>query len=434
MLASLVEESCGMNHADIFSSITSGVAPPQVLQAATGTPPPPILELAPPPVRDIQWDPTDKKGDPKPGFSNAQNFLESEFDGKSVWFNVLNQMIEVESLPINEKTIGEYLIRLERVSGKTGWKREHIEIALSAISEKRPKYDPIVEYLRKATWDGVPRISTLVGEVLKVEEASQIHTRYLECFLIGAVSRAINPGSKVDTALILQGPQGAGKSTFFRQLVPDEKWFADDIPDISNKDSALYLRTSWIVEWSELSSIQRASSEFVKGFLSRTKDKFRPPYAREMVEQPRRAVICGSTNNDEFLMDSTGNRRFMVIPVQAVDKAKLIELRDQIWAEALSLYEKKTAWWLTDAEQQQQATENEAHASHDPWEAMVAEWLKRAKLQTGPLGGWQVSCDEILLDCINLEVEKWTLSIKNRIYCQRTPKVIRFRTPLEGPK
>lgn len=406
-----------MNHLDIFDSIKTGVAPPELQQLATGKSGSAIQEKAPlQSSGQIEWDPTDRQGSPKPGFSNAQKFLEAEFVGKKVRFNRLTQHLEVDSKPVQEKEIANYLIRLERESGKTGWKHDHLQTALTAISQNCPSYDPVVDFLSQLQWDGISRISSLIGDVLKVDDASPVFARYMECFLIGAVARAFIPGSKVDTALILQGPQGVGKSSCFRLLVPVEKWFSDDMPDISNKDSALYLGSCWIVEWSELSSIQRASKEMIKSFLSRSNDKFRPPYAREMREQPRRAVLCGSTNSDEFLQDSTGSRRFMVIPVQAVDTAKLVEFRDQIWAEAVALYKQGKEWWLTNSELQAQKEENEAHVSRDPWEPRIADWLVPENLASAPTDGWEVSADQILGVGLGIEIGKWTKSMKNRVY------------------
>ncbi len=193
----------------------------------------------------------------------------------------------------------------------------------------------------------------------------------LRRFLVAAVRRIMHPGTKVDTMLVLAGPQGVGKSTFVRALF-GEDWTAEDLPDLASKDAVVALAGNWAVEIAELDKIMRTEAETAKAFLSRCVDKYRPPYGRAQVERPRDNVFVGTTNRDDILRDATGSRRYWIVEVKSVDLAWLRANRESLWAAAVDLVRRGEQHWLTADEDAARETRSKDWEERDPWhEAIV---------------------------------------------------------------
>jgi len=197
-------------------------------------------------------------------------------------------------------------------------------------------------------------------------------------WLISAVARALQPGCQADHVLILEGAQGAGKSTAIRKLCHDI-YFGDTLPRLDTKDANDYVRGKWIIELAELSSVSKTEVEHVKAFITRTEEKFRPAYGRAEITYQRRCVFIGTTNRTDYLRDETGNRRFWPIKLEAVDVAAIQKDRDKIWAAAKALYDAGEQWWLTDAEALLAEAQQERRTAVDPLYDEVAEWLSSTK-------------------------------------------------------
>ena len=224
--------------------------------------------------------------------------------------------------------------------------------AAFVVGEQR-QYDPLKEYLQGVQWDGTPRLDNM----LKTYFAAEGHSKYL-CevgarWMISAVARGLKPGTKADHVLVLEGAQGALKSSALAVLAVREDWFSDDLPSFKTKDGQLALQGRWIIEVSELEAMNRSEIGNIKEFLSRRVDKFRPPYGRAVQDFPRRCVLGGSWNPDGagWIKDSTGGRRFW--PVQVSGKICIADLnrdRDQLWAEAVRRFKAGEIWWIEDEE------------------------------------------------------------------------------------
>lgn len=205
---------------------------------------------------------------------------------------------------------------------------------------------PVREYLNSLTWDGVRRVDTLLIDYFGAEDT--VYTREaIAKTLLAAVARVYRPGTKFDNVLILKGKQGTGKSTFVRILASD-KWFSDSLTRFDGKEASELLESKWLIELGELKGLYRKEIEQAKQFFSKTSDQYRAAYARHPEEHPRQCVFIGTTNNETFLTDRTGNRRFWPVglgttaPTKDVFKELALE-RDQIWAEVKARYDSLTA-------------------------------------------------------------------------------------------
>ena len=213
-------------------------------------------------------------------------------------------------------------------------------------------FHPIREYLDGVSWDGVPRVDTLFIDYLGADD--DIYSREVaRLMLVAAVTRVFEPGAKFDTAVILEGAQGTGKSTFIRVL--GVRWSSELEGDFHDgKEMVEKIQGGWIIELPEMSGFNRSDVQSIKAFISRPTDKVRLAYEARASEFPRQCVLIGSTNDtSDYLRDPTGGRRFLPIAchAQSIDNAKLRRNVDQIWAEARAMYaEMRRATPLSDGD------------------------------------------------------------------------------------
>jgi putative DNA primase/helicase len=246
--------------------------------------------------------------------------------------------------------------------------------AVSMIARENA-YHPVRDYLAKLQWDGTPRLAGFLPTYFGAPDND--YTRGVgRRWMISCVARIVRPGCQVDCTMLLIGPQGSGKTTAFRNLVPEPNWYADSGIDIANKDSFINLRSVWIYGLDELESLKRGQLARWKNFLTATRDHYRPPYGRCSQDFPRHTVFCGTTNEPEFLEDRTGNRRFWPVQVGTVDMGAISRDRDQLWAEAMALYERGEKWHVDTPEFRALCeAEQEERVHEDPWAQIVGPWL-----------------------------------------------------------
>lgn len=237
------------------------------------------------------------------------------------------------------------------------------------------QFNPVVDYLASLKWDGVLRINTWASTFLGAPD-DPLTREFGRLMLIAAVRRARAPGTKFDEIVVLEGPQGLGKSTALRILAGDENFSDQEILTASVKEQQEAFQGVWIHEIGELAGIRRVDIERIKQFCSRTEDRARPAYGRFRVDMKRRGIFVGTTNDSMYLQDETGNRRFWPIECRSINLEGLRQWRDQLWAEA--------AYWetqgvsITLAEQYRgMATERqEARLEGDPWVEILSVALK----------------------------------------------------------
>jgi putative DNA primase/helicase len=194
-------------------------------------------------------------------------------------------------------------------------------------------FHPVRDYLTALRWDGTPRCSTWLNVylgVLSSAYAAAVGERWLR----SAVARVMKPGCKADCCLILEGDQGIKKSTALQKMT--EPWFTDEISELGTKDSALQTRGVWVIEIAELDAMKRPDVTRIKSFMSRSVDRFRPPYGRHLIQSPRQCVFAGSVNPGFYLRDETGGRRFWPVRCGQILIDELVRDRNQLWAEAFA--------------------------------------------------------------------------------------------------
>lgn len=238
-------------------------------------------------------------------------------------------------------------------------------------------YHPITKYLNNLVWDGEPRAESLFIDYLGAEDS--VYTRTVtKKWMTAAVARVMTPGCKFDNLVVLVGAQGIGKSYLGNKL--GKGWFSDTFGTVQGKDAYDQLKGNWIIEIGELSAMKRAEVESVKQFLSKRVDDYRAAYDRHNKANLRQCVFYGTTNDDSFLRDQTGNRRFW--PIEVVkDRAKYDvfslddKTMDQMWAEAVTWFKAGESLYL-DAKTNELATkEQEKFMTIDPRQGMVEDYL-----------------------------------------------------------
>lgn len=252
-----------------------------------------------------------------------------------------------------------------------------IEDAMDLVFDKN-SHHPVQEYLKSVTWDGVPRVETLLIDYFGAED--NVYTREaMKVTLVGAVSRVMRPGCKFDTVLVLVGGQGIGKSTFIRNLGRD--WYSDTLMSVSGKEAFEQIQGVWLMEMAELSSLKKADMEASKHFISKQDDIFRPAYARTTETFKRQCIFIGSTNEWEFLRDSTGNRRFLPIAINANNATKSVftDMSDaevaQIWAEAFQMFRKGAKTYLSGEAEGLAMSTQRKHLAEDDRRGILLDFL-----------------------------------------------------------
>lgn len=284
-----------------------------------------------------------KEGAYKNTAYNIDLILSHGFNGVTLFhYNEFTQSVLYKSAPpwgdvsdigreINDVDLTRIRIWLSRFYG--------IECGIGQIDEVvtviavRNSYHPIKEYINGLTWDKKPRLDTWLFDYLGAEGDPAYVSAVGRKVLCAAVARVFNAGCKFDYMMILEGRQGSGKSSCV-EILASKKYFSDSLGDVTNKDILEVTRGKWFIEVSELSAMNRAGANEMKDFLSKTHDTHRKAFARKAITVPRQFILIGTTNDEEYLKDPTGGRRFWPVRVGNTKFKELERDRDQLIAEA----------------------------------------------------------------------------------------------------
>lgn len=328
------------------------------------------------------------KGVAKPGVTkNWALFLENHPDMAGVFgwdsFKLRTMLVrrppwergdgEWTARAIQDRDYSEAVMWLES-RGMTP-KASNIAAVIQTVAE-HAAFDPLRDYLNGLVWDRKPRVAKWLSYYLGVEHCDYAET-VGRCWLVSSVARGLRPGCKVDTMPILEGPQGALKSTAIRKLYGD-RFFTDGLSDIGSKDAKMEMQGVWGLEVAEMQKFNAAETNEVKKFLTQQTDRFRPPYGRSVIEAPRRVVLCGTINpeGNAYLRDPTGARRFWPVVVGKLDLDAIEADRDQLWAEAVTMFKAGEKWWVQDEHLEVVKAEQEKRTDVDVWLDIIAPFLK----------------------------------------------------------
>jgi predicted P-loop ATPase len=280
---------------------------------------------------------------------------------------------------------------------------EQVANAVPAVALEH-RVHPLKERLVALKWDRGARLDTWLPTYLGAPDTA--YTRDIGAkWMISAVARIMQPGCKADHVLVLEGVQGARKSTAVRTL--SYGYFTDEIADLGSKDAAMQLHGVWIVEFAELDAIGRADVSRQKQFVTKTFDRYRAPYGRHVADHPRQCVFVGTVNKGDYLKDETGGRRWWPVACGKIDLAALDRDRDQIWAEAMSRFEKGDPWWLASGEATARAEEEQANRYQgDAWDSTIEEYVD---------GEPSATIEDILQQGFNIAKKDWGQPEQNRV-------------------
>jgi putative DNA primase/helicase len=287
----------------------------------------------------------DKKGNYHPTIDNIMLILANDpkLKGKLVYSSFDKREIAVGHLPWrrvtrstknltdrDESGMRHYLEKVYGIVGTAkildGWS---LAIAKNTVH-------PVKEYLGRLVWDGVPRVEELFIRYLGADDNVYVRAVTRKS-LVAAVARIYRPGIKFDNVLTFVGAQGIGKSELINRLGGD--WYSDSFGGIGTKEAFESIQGVWLVEIAELAGLRRAEVDSIKHFISKQADYYRVPYGKRIENFPRQCVFFATTNDDDFLKDQTGNRRWWVVKTMVPESCVEVEVVSRVWNEVLGIYD-----------------------------------------------------------------------------------------------
>ena len=288
------------------------------------------------PARPIRWSDRNEDGDPKITCANAQDAIQHL--GVTCAKDVFHEKLIVGGHPIAQwagdlsDDAVQMLRHIVRQVYGLDFGERHVRDAAIQLC-LRHQFNPVTDYLASLRWDGVPRIANLLPRYFGADETA-FTGEVGRLMLTAAVRRARAPGCKFDQIVVLEGPEGTGKSMAIKILAGENNFSDQRILGASDKEQQEAVTGVWLYELAELEGIRRTDVERIKQFASRTEDRARPAYGRFRIDRKRTCVFIATTNEQDYLKGTTGNRRFWPVKTSGIDLEGLERDRDQLWAEA----------------------------------------------------------------------------------------------------
>jgi putative DNA primase/helicase len=307
---------------------------------------------------------------------NIQALL--DFYGIKVGYNLIKKDIEIR-IPgltlLKDNAKSNSLIHIVSLASKHKLPRGGVEEFVEYLASDNP-FNPAVRWITSQPWDGITRLEQFYQTIRTKPGDEALKRTLMKKWMLSAIAAAFSPnGSAGSGILVLQGAQYMGKTKWFKDLVPSELEIAKDgmMLDPKDKDSVYQCVTNWLVELGEVdATFRKADIAHLKAFLTKDTDVLRLAYSRKTSEFARRTVFFASVNQEDYLNDPTGNRRFWTIECESIHHSHNLPMQ-QIWAEFYELYKKGEGHHLTHEELQQLNKRNEDFQAKDPFEQMILE-------------------------------------------------------------
>lgn len=313
----------------------------------------------------------------KDTIENAAVILTDDPEWKEqVRYDEFRRKMMIKGEPVEDVSVVDIVRWMYREYGAE-WSKDKIRDALLSVSRTN-RFNPVHDYLTGLpVWDGVERTKRLLFDYFPclVEEGTQeLLEAYGRCWMISLVARAIRPGCQVDSVLTLQGDEGIRKSTGLRALMKDPDWFSDD--ELNFADDVrlqMQIRCKWLIEIGDFSSVKKSDVDSVKRTITQKESEFVPKYGHETVQEKRTCVFAATANGEQFLTQD--GRRWWAARVNgpvAIDK--IIEDRDQLFAESMHRYNTNEQWHLSDTLFKAQRENVKQYAITTPMADRIREW------------------------------------------------------------
>jgi predicted P-loop ATPase len=346
------------------------------------------------------------KGEPYPTVANITRVLNADpVLAKTIWFDEFLQRVvtawrrsePTEWADVDDVNLLIYLqesLRLPKLAKST------VQDAITATAHQDVRNEAKA-YLDSVKWDGVERLPMFFPDYFGTD-----NTEYTQrCgvnFWVSMVARVMRPGCKVDNMVVLEGPQGTGKSSAL--AIIGGKWFTEAHRSPTDKDFFVELEGKMLVEIGEMDAFSRAEVNKTKQVITCQTDRYRAPYDRRAADHPRRCVFAGTTNRDDWNKDETGARRFWPIYCTDIDHSNLALQRDQLFAEAVHRLNQGERWWempisATKAQQ-------EARRDADELESVLEDWL---------IGRGEVTVGAVMNDLMKVPLDRQDKQLQMRI-------------------
>jgi predicted P-loop ATPase len=365
-------------------------------------------------AKDIKWD---DKGNVRPILSNLILYLREHSTWKGLFgFDEFNLRVVIRKRPPWGDELPDAALTDHHESHVRIWfEGEDIIAAHGNVGRaiqaaaRANRFNPVRDHFDALVWDGEPRLDTWLSTYLHVDDtpyARAVGPRYI----ISGVARIYDPGCQVDHMLVLEAPQGRGKSTSLRTLAVRDAWFTDRLSHISSKDAAQELAGVLIIEISEMDALRRVMTSASKSYITRRDDRYRPPYAKHVINQPRQCIFAGTINPPAggYLKDATGSRRTWPVCCHGmIDLEALARDCDQLWAEAIVRFKAGAKWHLETPELEALATAEQAMRYEvDAWQEPIEKYLGERK---------DTSVGEILEKALGFKPKDQTSSAEKRV-------------------
>lgn len=347
------------------------------------------------------------KTGPRPNLTNAVRVLQHDptLGPSRIWRDEFFDRIMVRNSAAREwrdDDDTQLAVYMQEHAGIGTMQERTVASAVRLVARQRTRH-VVRDWMRSLTWDHVPRIRRAFCEHWGAEDTPYVRAASRN-FFIGLAARILQPGCKLDTMPVFEGPQGIRKSTALAAL--GGPWYSIAHEAVGSKDFLQGLRGVWLLEIAELQSFSKADVMSVKNMLSSPCDDYRPSYGRHVLRYPRQCVMAGTTNADQWGADDSGLRRFWPIQCGTIDVEALLRARDQLIAEAVEAVDAGGAWWEMPLDTSEVQS---ARQYHDEWTGPVFEWMA---LQAPGVG---VLLLDILTGPLRTPVERCEKSLQLRV-------------------